>query len=165
LLVTKRNVSPFLATLATMIVLQGFRFAATQGAPSGNVPPIYRLLGSAKLYGVPYNLMVMLAMAAIFAVLLHKAAFGRRVFITGGNPVTARLVGISADRVIIACYMISGSLAALAARLDRRRGNGWRCPVRRTRDDPRSTRRGCHSRRPVECGGDDRHARAAADHR
>ncbi len=117
LLVTKRNVSPFLATLATMIVLQGFRFAATQGAPSGNVPPIFRLLGSGKFYGVPYNLMVMLVMAAIFAVLLHKAAFGRRVFITGGNPVTARLVGISADRVIIACYMICGGLAALAGLL------------------------------------------------
>ena len=39
---TKRNVSPFLATLATMIVLQGFRFAYTQGAPSGNVPPLFR---------------------------------------------------------------------------------------------------------------------------
>jgi ribose/xylose/arabinose/galactoside ABC-type transport system permease subunit len=33
LLVTKRNVSPFLATLATAIMLQGLRFAATAGAP------------------------------------------------------------------------------------------------------------------------------------
>ncbi|MDL2398878.1 ABC transporter permease [Rhizobium mayense] len=114
LLVTKRNVSPFLATLATMIVLQGFRFAATQGAPSGNVPPIYRLIGSATLSGVPYNLMVMVVLAIIFAVLLHRAAFGRRVYITGGNPITARLVGIAADRVTIICYMICGVLAAVA---------------------------------------------------
>ena len=34
-LVTKRDMSPFLATLATMIVLQGLRFAWTRGAPSG----------------------------------------------------------------------------------------------------------------------------------
>ncbi len=34
LLVTKRSVSPFLATLATKILLQGFRFAYTKGAPS-----------------------------------------------------------------------------------------------------------------------------------
>jgi ribose/xylose/arabinose/galactoside ABC-type transport system permease subunit len=33
LLITKRNVSPFLATLATMTLLQGIRFAYTQGAP------------------------------------------------------------------------------------------------------------------------------------
>lgn len=114
LLVTKRNVSPFLATLATMIVLQGLRFAWTQGAPSGNVPPVFRALGAGTFWGVPYNLIVMVAAAAVFALLLHRAAFGRRVYITGGNPITARLVGISADRIIILCYVICGVLAAIA---------------------------------------------------
>jgi len=114
ILVTKRNVSPFLATLATMIVLQGLRFAATQGAPSGNVPPLYRLLGSSTVFGVPYNLLVMAVLAIVFGILLHRAAFGRRVYITGGNPVTARLVGMSADRIIVACYVICGVLAASA---------------------------------------------------
>ncbi len=47
-LITRRQVSPFLATLATMILLQGFRFAYTQGAPSGNVPPLFRTLGSGQ---------------------------------------------------------------------------------------------------------------------
>src|ERR1043166_9363865 len=42
LLVTKRRVSPFLATLATMIVLQGARFAWTRGAPSGRVPELLK---------------------------------------------------------------------------------------------------------------------------
>ncbi|MCH4547281.1 MULTISPECIES: ABC transporter permease [Rhizobium] len=114
LLVTKRNVSPFLATLATMIVLQGLRFAWTQGAPSGNVPPVFRALGAGTVWGIPYNLIVMLTVAAVFAVLLHRAAFGRRVYITGGNPIAARLVGISADRIIILCYVICGILAAVA---------------------------------------------------
>src|SRR4029450_8862238 len=50
-LVTKRSVSPFLATLATMILLQGFRFAYTQGAPSGNTPPFFRLIGSGQAGG------------------------------------------------------------------------------------------------------------------
>jgi ribose/xylose/arabinose/galactoside ABC-type transport system permease subunit len=114
LLITKRNVSPFLATLATMIVLQGIRFAYTQGAPSGNVPPFYRVLGSQTLYGVPYNLLILIVLATVFSFLLHRTTFGRRIYITGGNPVAARLVGINADRVTIAAYVISGGLAALA---------------------------------------------------
>lgn len=114
LLITKRNVSPFLATLATMIVLQGMRFAYTQGAPSGNVPPIYRVLGSQTFYGVPYNLIILVVLAAGFSILLHQTTFGRRIYITGGNPVAARLVGIDTDRVMVACYVISGGLAALA---------------------------------------------------
>jgi ribose/xylose/arabinose/galactoside ABC-type transport system permease subunit len=113
-LVTKRQVSPFLATLATMIVLQGVRFAWTHGAPSGSVPPVFRTLGSANFHGLPYNMLVMLVVAAVFGVLLHRTTFGRKIYIAGGNPVTARLVGINADRVIIICYAISGVLAAIA---------------------------------------------------
>lgn len=114
ILVTKRQVSPFLATLATMIVLQGVRFAWTHGAPSGSVPPIFRTLGAGSTHDVPYNLFALLVVATVFAILLHETTFGRKIYITGGNPVTARLVGIDADRVTIACYMISGVLAALA---------------------------------------------------
>ena len=113
-LVTKRQVSPFLATLATMILLQGFRFAYTQGAPSGNVPPALRLLGAAKLYGVPYDALVLLMLAILLAIILHRSVFGRKIFIVGGNPVTGRLFGINADLITIACYVISTCLAATA---------------------------------------------------
>jgi ribose/xylose/arabinose/galactoside ABC-type transport system permease subunit len=113
-LVTKRNVSPFLATLATMILLQGFRFAYTQGAPSGHVPPLFRLLGSEKWRGVPYNAFILLFFATVLGVVLTRSAFGRRVYIVGGNPITARLVGINADLVTISCYAISSCLAAVA---------------------------------------------------
>jgi ribose/xylose/arabinose/galactoside ABC-type transport system permease subunit len=114
LLVTKRQVSPFLATLATMILLQGFRFAYTQGAPSGNVPPLLRVLGAGRLGGIPYNSLVLLGLVAVLAIVLHRSAFGRRIFIVGGNPVTGRLFGIRSDLITIACYVISSCLAALA---------------------------------------------------
>jgi ribose/xylose/arabinose/galactoside ABC-type transport system permease subunit len=114
LLITKRGVSPFLATLATMILLQGFRFAYTQGAPSGNVPPLFRTLGSGKLDGIPFNFAILLILAALLGVVLHRSVFGRRVFIVGGNPVTGRLLGIRTDLVTIACYLISSCLAAIA---------------------------------------------------
>jgi ribose transport system permease protein len=58
--------------------------------------------------------MILAVTAAVFTVLLRGTTFGRKVYITGGNPVTARLVGINADRITIACYLISGALAAIA---------------------------------------------------
>jgi ribose/xylose/arabinose/galactoside ABC-type transport system permease subunit len=114
LLVTKRHVSPFLATLATMILLQGFRFAYTQGAPSGNVPQLLRTLGAEKLDGIPFNFVLMSILAALLWIVLHRSAFGRRVFIVGGNPVTGRLLGIRSDLITIVCYVISSCLAAVA---------------------------------------------------
>ena len=113
-LIAKRLVSPFLATLATMILLQGFRFAYTQGAPSGNVPPLFRTLGSGKFDGIPYNFAILLILATLLWIVLHRSAFGRRVFIVGGNPVTARLFGLRTDMITIACYLISSGLAAAA---------------------------------------------------
>jgi ribose/xylose/arabinose/galactoside ABC-type transport system permease subunit len=114
LLITKRSVPPFLATLAMWIVLEGCRYAYNGGAPSGNVPAFFRVIGAGGFHGIPYNILIMAAIAAVFVVILHVSTFGRRVFLVGGNPVMARLVGIHVDRVVIACYMLSGLLAATA---------------------------------------------------
>jgi ribose/xylose/arabinose/galactoside ABC-type transport system permease subunit len=114
LLVTKRSVSPFLATLATWILLEGARYVYNGGAPSGNVPPALRVVGAGNFHGIPYNIFVLAAVAIPFGVLLHLSSFGRRAFLVGGNPVMARLVGIGVDRVTIACYVLSGLLAAIA---------------------------------------------------
>lgn len=113
-LVVARGISPFLATLATMIVLQGLRFAYTKGAPSGELPPGIRFIGTGSLAGLPFSVLVVAAVALAMVVLLHRTAFGRRVWIVGTNPRAAELVGISASRVTIACYAIGGLLAGLA---------------------------------------------------
>jgi hypothetical protein len=55
LLITKRSVPPFLATLAMWIVLEGCRYAYNGGAPSGNVPAFFRVIGAGGFHGVPYN--------------------------------------------------------------------------------------------------------------
>lgn len=113
-LVTKRNVSPFLATLATAILLQGLRFAATAGAPSGNIPDLFKSLGTARLIGLPLSVWIAAGLALLCAVLLHKSTYGRQLYIVGGNPVAGELVGIRPDRVIILAYILSGLLSALA---------------------------------------------------
>ena len=114
LLVTKRNVSPFLATLAMMIVLQGVRFYYTQGSPSGSLPAGFRWLGAGQLLGIPVNVLAFVLCFALLAWLLHKSGFGRQIYITGGNPSAANLVGIPSDRVIIACYVICSVMAGIA---------------------------------------------------
>ncbi len=112
-LVTQRRVSPFLATLAMMIVLQGLRFAWTKGAPSGRVPEMIRIVGSQALYGVPFNLLLLLVLAVIVGIMLQRTAFGRKIYMVGGNPRAAELVGINVERVTFACYVLSSMLAAI----------------------------------------------------
>lgn len=113
-LVVRRCVSPFLATLSMMIVLQGLRFAYTKGAPSGELPPLLRELGTGTLAGIPVSIALVAAIATAMSVLLHRTAFGRQVFIVGTNPRAADLVGIRSGRVTIACYAIGGLLSGTA---------------------------------------------------
>jgi ribose/xylose/arabinose/galactoside ABC-type transport system permease subunit len=114
LLVTKRKVSPFIATLAMMIVLQGLRFYYTQGAPAGSLPAGFRYLGTGKFVGIPVNLLAFALLFALLALVLNKSVVGRSIYIVGGNPRSAKLVGIFSDRVIILCYIISSVMAGLA---------------------------------------------------
>ena len=88
LLVTKRQVSPFLATLASMTVLQGLRFAWTKGAPSGGMPHLLRVVGSVSWHGIPVNLAVLAVSAVIVGIVVHRTILGRRFMIVGGNRVT-----------------------------------------------------------------------------
>jgi ribose/xylose/arabinose/galactoside ABC-type transport system permease subunit len=111
-LVTQRKVSPFLATLAMMIVLQGVRFAWTKGTASGRVPEMIRLVGSQALYGIPINLLLLLVLALIVAIVLRRTAFGRQIYMVGGNPRAAELVGIAVGWVTFACYVLSAVFAA-----------------------------------------------------
>ncbi|CAB3793997.1 ABC transporter permease [Pararobbsia alpina] len=113
-LVTKRQVSPFLATFASAVVLEGLRFAYTQGAPSGNVAPLFHSMGTGFVRGMPVNVLILAACALVLGVLLHASTFGRRVFMVGGNSESARLVGVNPDRVRIVCYVISALLSGVA---------------------------------------------------
>jgi ribose/xylose/arabinose/galactoside ABC-type transport system permease subunit len=112
-LVTQRKVSPFLATLAMMIVLQGLRFAWTKGAASGRVPEMIRLVGSQAVYGIPINLLFLLILAIVVGVVLRRSTFGRKVYMVGGNPRAAELVGISVGWITFLCYVLCSVLAAL----------------------------------------------------
>ncbi|MFY1709399.1 ABC transporter permease [Tritonibacter scottomollicae] len=113
LLVAKRGVSPFLATLATMIVLQGLRFYYTQGAPSGSLPDGFRWLGAGRLLGLPVSLIALGLCFAGLGWLLHAAPLGRKIFITGGNPRAADLVGIRSDRITILAYVLCSVMAGI----------------------------------------------------
>jgi ribose/xylose/arabinose/galactoside ABC-type transport system permease subunit len=113
MLITRRRMSPFLATLATMIVLQGLRFAWTHGAPSGRVPEALRFVGTGNIAGIPVNVLLLLFLAAGFWLLLRRTAFGRRVYLVGGSPRGAELVGVNVNRITIACYVLSAVLAGI----------------------------------------------------
>ena len=114
LLITKRRVQPFIATLGMMIIVQGLRFLYSKGAPKGSFPPFLRYLGTGTIGPIPVSVLSFALLLAIAAIVLRKTVFGRQVYTVGGNLEAAIICGYNTDIIIISIYIISGFTAALA---------------------------------------------------
>ena len=64
--------------------------------------------------GLPNNALPLVCIAVLTYVLLHKSSFGRRMYLVGGSPNAARLVGVAVSRVTITAYVLSGVFAAVS---------------------------------------------------
>ena len=109
LLVTKRNVPPFVATLGMLVLIRGAQVAYTRGIPSGQVPDGLKVLNQ-SIGALPVSFVIWLIFIALIAALLYLTPFGRRIYAIGSNPEAARLSGIPVDRYVIAIYVICSLL-------------------------------------------------------
>ena len=125
--VVRLNLPPFITTLAMMLMARGLAFKLSHGQPVpltsnafnalGTEYALHDLLAPLGLPGIPWAVLVMLAVVIVFAVLLNRTRFGRYVLALGGNEEAARLAGINVHLVKTFVYVISGGCAALAGML------------------------------------------------
>jgi ribose transport system permease protein len=67
-----------------------------------------------RAFGIPVPVLIVFVVVVLVHVLLAHTLFGRHVRAIGGSPAAATLVGIPVMRRVLATFMISGALAALA---------------------------------------------------
>lgn len=113
LLVTKRQVPPFVATFGMLVFIQGARLAYTKGQASGTVPALLRTISIEPIGFIPAALIVWLVVNLIFIFILQYTRFGRWIYAVGGNPNTSRYAGIRVDWVMITAHTICSMLALL----------------------------------------------------
>lgn len=114
LLVTKRRVQPFIATLFVGLLVTGLRLWVTKATPSGILPPAVRAFGRGGIGPIPFAVLLFLAVAIAVGVVLSRTTYGRRIYAVGGNPRTAQMSGVRIDRITISAYVVCGMLAAVA---------------------------------------------------
>jgi simple sugar transport system permease protein len=126
-LIVKLRVPDLLATLAMMFLLTGLQLIPTAGRsisaglvlPDGSkaagvVDKAFLLIGRSSLFGVvPMPVVIMVAVAIVFHVLMEHTRVGRLLFAVGGNAVAARLAGAPVARLKTTAYILSGMLASL----------------------------------------------------
>ncbi len=113
LLVSKRQVPPFIATYGMLVFVQGARLAYTKGQASGTVPELLRIFGFGQLGPLPTALVLWLVLNIILILLMKYTRFGYWIYSVGGNPGAARYAGIQVDWVVIGAHTLCSVLALL----------------------------------------------------
>lgn len=113
LVVAKLNIPPFITTLAMMNVAEGAALLYCGGKQISGLPDGFKEIGRGYLLGIPVSVWIMLVVIVIWAVVLNKTTYGKRMVAIGGNQDVARLSGIAVTKIKISVYAISGLMAAL----------------------------------------------------
>jgi len=113
LLIILGNFPPFVATLVMMTIAQGITLVFTQGRPIAGLPSSFIFWGSGSVGGIPMPVLLLFIVVVLAYFLLTRTSFGLYIYAIGGNKEMARLSGISARKVELAAYIISGLTAAL----------------------------------------------------
>lgn len=105
-----------IVTLATQIIFRGIAemVLGSGGSISASNSEGFKLL-MGKIGNVPYVLFLVLIFVIIFAVILGKSTFGRRVYAIGTNRLTAYYSGIHVQKIRFIIYTIMGTFSGLCA--------------------------------------------------
>ncbi len=107
LIVTKTHITPMIATMGMMFILQGLVLVILNG--SVMAAPISII----KLYNTPMKIGLLVAAIVFGYVLLEKTTYGRISKAIGANPETVRQSGIDADKYKLITYVIMGVLCGI----------------------------------------------------
>ncbi len=109
------RVPAFLITLASQNIIYGVAQLLTNSQVISCLKPrAFTFLGGGRLFGIPFSIFILLAVAFISYFILNHTVLGRNVYAVGGNSVAADLSGVNSKRIHMIAYGISGFTAALA---------------------------------------------------
>jgi ribose transport system permease protein len=113
-LITRFRIQPIIATLVLFIAGRGIAQVMTNGNLQVFKVPEFQFIGLGRVFGIPFQALLMLVLVAAAAWALRKMVFGREILAVGGNERAARLSGIPVARVKRRVYAISGLCAGVA---------------------------------------------------
>ncbi|OOF67572.1 galactose/methyl galactoside ABC transporter permease MglC [Rodentibacter caecimuris] len=125
LVIAYLNVTPFIATMGTMIIVYGINslyYDAVGGSPIAgfsenfsNFAQGFFRIGSFKL---SYITIYAALSSFLVWVLWNKTRFGKNIFAIGGNPEAARVSGVNVAHNLVVIYMIAGMFYAFGGMLE-----------------------------------------------
>ncbi|MDH1268287.1 ABC transporter permease [Rhizobium pusense] len=115
-LVAGLKLPSIVVTIGTMSLFRGISYMVLGDQAYGKYPADFAYFGQGYVFWViSFEFVLFIAMAILFAILLHATNFGRQVFVIGTNPFAARFSGIPVERVKFILFLLTGLMSGIAA--------------------------------------------------
>jgi len=113
--IARFGIQPFIMTFGTMLTARALAFLITGGRSVGRLPKVLLEGGRLDVLGIPLIFILGLVVCGVIGFMLSRTAFGQKIYLTGSNPRGATFSGINVKRLTFTIYLLSGTLAGLAA--------------------------------------------------
>ncbi|MDG3087594.1 ABC transporter permease [Vibrio hannami] len=114
MLINKIHIPPLIATLGLMTGLRGVAYILNDGLPIYGLPDSIKFIGQGWVFGIPFPVILMIAVFIFGYILLNKTAFGRHLYGTGGNEEASRLSGVNVENLKTKVYLLGFFLSTFA---------------------------------------------------
>jgi ribose transport system permease protein len=111
------RLAPFIATLATLSMVQGVSYIIQSTSLIQITNQTFVGWFSGSIAGIPNPVIIFVLLTAAAAFVAKYTTFGRQLYAIGGNREAARLSGLPVHRDLLITYTLSGVLAGLAGLL------------------------------------------------
>ena len=117
LITTRGHIPSFIVTLGMLYIVRGAALVMS-AYPIARIEhaSFYEVLAG-DLFGIPVQIFWMLLIVVGGTLVFRRTTFGYQVRATGSNEAAARLAGIPVERVKLACFVLSSTMAAFAGAL------------------------------------------------
>jgi len=134
-LVARFDMHPFIATLATQVIIFGacslyFDLPPNRSQPIGGIRPDFAALGQTKLFkigsfdGISILIPIAIIICLIIWFVLNKTVFGKNVYAIGGNREAAVVSGVNVFLTIMIIFILASGLYGIAGVLEAARTAG-----------------------------------------
>ncbi|QLB12695.1 glucose ABC transporter membrane protein /galactose ABC transporter membrane protein [Bisgaardia hudsonensis] len=125
LIIAYLNVTPFIATMGTMIIVYGINslyYDAVGSSPIAGFNESFSEFTQGFFRLGTFNLSYITIYAILVSVFVwimwNKTRFGKNIFAIGGNPEAAKVSGVNVARNLVVIYMIAGALYGFGGMLE-----------------------------------------------
>ncbi|WP_159588959.1 ABC transporter permease [Chelativorans xinjiangense] len=115
-LVTGLGLPSIVVTIGTMSLFRGIAYIILGDKAFTGYPPGFAWFGQGYVWWViSFELVLFLAIALFFGILLHWTSFGRTVYAIGNNLVGALFSGVRVGRTKFILFLMTGLMSGIAA--------------------------------------------------